>query len=59
MEIEDQLQKLTNLLEVSLETLALGNSEIQVEALSTAKHIFELCTTIDSILQFYLFLTVS
>ena len=59
MEIAEQLQKLTTLLELSLETLALGNHEIQVEALSTAKHIFELCMTTDSILQFDFFLTIS
>jgi hypothetical protein len=41
--LPDELQKLTTLLDNSLETLAIGNPEIQTEALSTAKHIFELC----------------
>ena len=41
--LPDELQKLTTLVNNSLETLAIGNPEIQTEALSTAKHIFELC----------------
>jgi hypothetical protein len=42
--LPDELQKLTTLLDNSLESLAVGNPEIQAEGLSTAKHIFELCT---------------
>jgi hypothetical protein len=42
--LPDELQRLTTLLDNSLETLARGNPEIQAEALSTAKHIFELCS---------------
>jgi hypothetical protein len=41
--LPDELQRLTCLLDNSLETLALGSPKIQAEALSTTKHIFELC----------------
>jgi len=49
--LPDQLQGLSTLLDNSLETLAIGNPEIQTEALSTAKHIFELCMPTYFVLQ--------
>jgi len=41
--LPDELLKLSNLLEDSLETLSSGNGEICDAALSATKHIFDLC----------------
>jgi len=57
--LPDKLQKLTTLLDNSLETLAVGNPQIQTEALSTTKHIFELCMPSFFFLAALPYLTVS
>lgn len=38
-----ELQNLSNLLEESPETLALGNQELQAAALNATKYAFDLC----------------
>ena len=50
----DELLKLSNLLEGSLETLSSGNREICEAALNATKHIFDLCMWIKSCSQNYL-----
>jgi hypothetical protein len=45
--LPEDLLKLSNLLEDSLETLSSGNEEIRVAALSATKHIFDLCMCIN------------